>query len=856
MSLYENSVKKPIMTSLIFVGVIILGLYSLSRLPIDLLPDIEPNILMVATSYTGASALDIENNVTRPLENTLNTVENLKNIRSNSKENSSVIILEFEFGYDLDVLANDVRDKLELVKPYLPEGASNPVIFKFSTDMIPIVMISATADKSLPALYKILDENVANPLARINGVGSVSINGAPEREIQVYVDPVKLEAYGLTVESIGQNIRLQNINTPSGSMDIGNKTYTVRVQGEFKDPSELSKVVVGSFNGKNVYLSDVAIINDGHEERVQESYTNGVQGATIIIQKQSGANTVEIANAIRAKLPQIEKNLPSDIKLNIINDSSENIKNTIAGLEETILYAFLFVILVVLFFLGRWRATIIVILTIPISLIAAFIYLSGTGGTLNIISLSSLSIAIGMVVDDAIVVLENITKHIEKGSRPNSAAIHGTNEVATAVVASTLTIVAVFFPLTLVGGLAGILFAQLGWMVTIIMVVSLVCALSLTPMLSSKMLRLNPHHSRIFTVVYSPIVKFLDNVDAWYANIVNWSVRHRWQTVAIAAGFFVLSLIPLIGIGTEYIPAQDNSRISATIELPVGTRMEISKKTAENLTELWREKYPEIQTINYSVGQASSSNIIGSIQNTGSHIISFTLRLSDTNERNRTIFEIADSMRVDLKSFLEINKANVTAGGAMGTMGGQSTLDIEIYGYDFNETDKVAMELTNRINNIQGLVNTTISRGDYSPEYQVEFDRDKLALNGLNIGTASTFLRNRINGLTASLYREQGDEYTIRVVYAPEYRQSIEDVENILIYNTMGQAIRLKDLGKVIETLTPPYIERKNRERVITVSSTISGTTLDKAVQAINTELKNMEIPTGVDTQISGSYED
>lgn len=538
MSLYENSVKKPIMTSLIFVGVIILGLYSLSRLPIDLLPDIEPNILMVATSYTGASALDIENNVTRPLENTLNTVENLKNIRSNSKENSSVIILEFEFGYDLDVLANDVRDKLELVKPYLPEGASNPVIFKFSTDMIPIVMISATADKSLPALYKILDENVANPLARINGVGSVSINGAPEREIQVYVDPVKLEAYGLTVESIGQNIRLQNINTPSGSMDIGNKTYTVRVQGEFKDPSELSKVVVGSFNGKNVYLSDVAIINDGHEERVQESYTNGVQGATIIIQKQSGANTVEIANAIRAKLPQIEKNLPSDIKLNIINDSSENIKNTIAGLEETILYAFLFVILVVLFFLGRWRATIIVILTIPISLIAAFIYLSGTGGTLNIISLSSLSIAIGMVVDDAIVVLENITKHIEKGSRPNSAAIHGTNEVATAVVASTLTIVAVFFPLTLVGGLAGILFAQLGWMVTIIMVVSLVCALSLTPMLSSKMLRLNPHHSRIFTVVYSPIVKFLDNVDAWYANIVNWSVRHRWQNSCYRSRIF------------------------------------------------------------------------------------------------------------------------------------------------------------------------------------------------------------------------------------------------------------------------------------------------------------------------------
>jgi len=856
MSLYESSVKKPITTSLIFIGVIILGLFSLSKLPIDLLPDIEPNVLMVVTNYSGASALDIENNVTRPLENTLNTVENLKNIHSTSKENTSVVIMEFEFGYDLDVLANDVRDKLELVKPYLPEAASNPVIFKFSTDMIPIMMISATADKSLPALYKILDDNVANPLARINGVGSVSINGAPEREIQVYVDPVKLEAYHLTIESIGQNIRLENVNTPSGSMDLGSKTYTVRVQGEFTNPADINKVVVGTSNGKNVYLSDIAVVNDGHQERVQESYTNGVQGATIVIQKQSGANTVAIANAIREKLPEIEKALPSDVKLNIINDTSDNIKNTIAGLEETILYAFLFVVLVVLFFLGRWRATIIIILTIPISLIAAFIYLAATGGTLNIISLSSLSIAIGMVVDDAIVVLENITKHIEKGSRPSSAAIHGTNEVATAIVASTLTIVAVFFPLTLVGGLVGILFDQLGWMVTIIIIISMICALSLTPMLSSNMLRLDPHHSRLFTILYAPIEKFLDNLDTWYANIVNWTVRHRWQTVAMAAGFFILSLLPLINIGTEYIPAQDNSRISASIELPVGTRMEITKQTASNLTRLWQKKYPEIETINYSVGQASSTNIIGSIQNSGSNIISFTLRLSDVEKRDKTIFQIADSMRNDLKSFLEISKSSVTAGGNMGTMGGQSTLDVEIYGYDFEKTDQVAKELVDRIGNIHGLVNTTISRGDYSPEYQVEFDRDKLALNGLNISTASTFLRNRINGLSASLYREEGDEYTIRVVYAPEYRQSVEDVENILIYNSMGQAIRLKDLGKVVETLTPPFIQRKNRERVITVSSTISGTTIDKGVQALKAEINKMNIPDGVDTVITGSYED
>jgi len=398
MSLYESSVKKPIMTSLIFIGVVILGLYSLNKLPIDLLPKIETNTIMVLTTYPGANASDIETNITRPLENILNTVTNLKNITSTSKENRSIITLEFNYGQDINDLTNDVRDKLEMIKSNLPEGASNPIIFKFSTDMIPVVMISATAKESLPALYKILDDDVANPLARIDGVGSVSITGAPQREIQVYINPIKLEAYHLTIESIAQNIRLENVNTPAGSMDIGSNTYSLRVQGEFKDASELNKIVVGASGGKTVFLSDVAVVKDNLEERVQESYTNGVQGATIMVQKQSGANTVEIANAIHSVLPEIQKNLPSDVKLHLIMDSSQNIKNTIAGLEETVLYAFIFVMIVVLFFLGRWRATVIIILTIPISLISAFIYLSLMGETLNIISLSSLSIAIGMVV--------------------------------------------------------------------------------------------------------------------------------------------------------------------------------------------------------------------------------------------------------------------------------------------------------------------------------------------------------------------------------------------------------------------------------------------------------------------------
>ena len=389
MSLYGSAVKRPIMTTLCFVAVVILGLFSLRSLPIDLYPDIETNTLMVMTTYSGASAQDIEQNVTRPLENVLNSVSNLKHITSKSRENISVITLEFEYGEDIDVLTNDVRDKLDMVSSMLPDDSETPIIFKFSTDMIPIIMLSVKADESMPGLYKILDDAVANPLARISGVGSVSISGAPKREIHVYTDPARLEAYNLSIEQIGAIIGAENRNIPGGSFDIGSDTYSLRVQGEFKSSDEMANIVVGSYQGRNIYLRDVARIDDTLEERAQETYNDGEQGAMIVIQKQSGANSVQISDKVLKMLPSLQKRLPSDVKLGIIVDTSDNIRNTIDSLVETVMYALLFVIIVVFFFLGRWRATLIITITIPISLIASFIYLYATGNTLNIVSLSA-----------------------------------------------------------------------------------------------------------------------------------------------------------------------------------------------------------------------------------------------------------------------------------------------------------------------------------------------------------------------------------------------------------------------------------------------------------------------------------
>ena len=857
MSIYGTAVKKPISTALVFVAIVILGLFSLSKLSIDLLPKMDETTIMVMTAYPGASAADIETNVTRPLENVLNSVSDLKHLTSQSKENISVITLEFEYGVDIDVATNDVRDKLDLAESALPENVENPTIFKFGMDDIPILLLQVTAEESTNALYKILDEKVVNPLNRIGGVGSVSISGAPQREIQIYCDPFKLEAYGLTIEGISSLIGQENLNTPGGSIDIGSNTYSLRVQGEFKDANELLNMVIGSSNGKSIFLRDIARVEDTIAERSQEVYNNGGKGGMIIIQKQSGANSVAISNAVLEKLPEIQKGLPTDVKLGVIVDTSKNIRNTIDSLSETIMDTFILVLLVVFLFLGRWRATFIIMLTIPISLVGAFIYLLASGNSLNIISLSSLSIAIGMVVDDAIVVLENITTHIERGSAPKQAAIHGTNEVGLSVIASTLTILAVFLPLTMVTGMAGVLFKQLGWIVSIIMILSILAALTLTPMLASQMMNSKPKKGKLFLLLYSPVEKALDALDNGYARLLNWAVRHRKTVIVGAACLFGASLLLTSVIKTEFFPTQDNGRIGINIELPIGTRQEIARDLGLKITEEFRKKYPEIVTCNFSCGQADTDNAWASMSDNGSHIMSFNIGLTSVADRERRLGEICDMMRVDLEKYSEFKTFNVLAGGNNGSMGGESTVDVEIYGYDFASSDSVANEIARRMRTIKGCSQVNVSRGDYIPEYQIDFDREKLALNGLNVATASQFLRNRINGTTASYYREEGEEYDIRVRYAPEFRESIEDIENIMVYNNQGQGIRIRELGKVVERLTPPTIERKDRERIVTVSGYVGkGYALSELVESTRAEIKEMTIPGDISLVIGGAYED
>ena len=860
MKIYETAVRKPISVALIFIGIVFFGLYSLTKLGIDQYPDIEVPYISVITTYPGGNAEDIETNITRVLEDQLNSVDNLEKITSKSSDNVSMVTLEFEYGCDLTEAANDVRDVVSRTQSLLPDDVDYPTVMKFSSSMIPIMMLSVTAEESYAALYKILDDKLVNELNRVNGIGSVAIIGAQEREVQVNVDPKKLEAYGLTVESLGGIIAAENINVPAGTLDLGDQTFNLKADLEFDDSRELHDIVVSNQGGRTVMRSDVATIIDTLEKATMDERINGRKGVRIIVQKQSGANSVQIINDIQDKLTEIIPTLPPDCKVETIFESSQEIKDAISSLTDTIMYAFIFVILVVMFFLGRWRATFIICLTIPISLICAFIYLFATGSTLNIISLSALSIAIGMVVDDAIVVLENITTHIERGSKPKEAAIYATNEVWLSVIVTTLVVVAVFLPLTMIPGLSGILFKELGWIVTIVVCVSTAAAITLTPMLSSLLLKLDGgvHTYKGIGIIYKPIDKFLVWLDRVYERMLRFVVKWRKSTLLVLMAFFAVSLMLVSQVPTEFFPPADNARISMMVKMPQNVHVDYTATIARQIDSLIAEKYPYIYMVSTSAGENSSDNAFAAMQTTGSHIINYTMRMPRKSEIARpTIFEISDELRKDLAAIPEIKEFTVTPGGQQGGMSGASTVDVKVFGYDMVKAMETAKDLQVKLSELSTLRDIQLSREDLEPEYNVVFDREKLAYYGMNSATAAQFIRNRIYGYECTKYREDGDEYNIVVRYAEPFRESIEEVENITLYTAMGRPIKLKEVARVEESFSSPEIERENRQRIITVKGSVgAGVALGDAVAEVNALLAEYQAPAGLTLELGGTIED
>ncbi len=859
MSIYKTAVNKPVTTMMIFTAIILFGLYSMTKIPIDLYPDMEMPAISVMTVYAGANAADIEENITKPIENSLTTVDKLKEISSTSKDNLSIVSLEFEWGSDLDVATNDIRDALEMVLSDLPDGCERPTIYKFSTSMMPIIFYTITAEESYNGLEKLIDDKVVNSLNRVDGIASVFLSGAPERVVYVDVDAKKMDAYHLTIEGIGNVIAAANVDMPAGSVRMGRTDYQLRVEGEFDESDEIRNLVVGSLNGRNIYVKDVATVHDTLKDVTVAERSNGKPGLRMMVMKQSGANTVAVAKGVKARLDELRPTLPPDIQIREVYDSSTFIKQSIGNLSSTLLFALLFVTLVVLFFLGRWRATFIIVLTIPISLIVSLIYLALTGSSINIISLSSLSIAIGMVVDDAIVVLENITKHIERGARPREAAIYATNEVWVSVIVTTLVIVAVFLPLTTLSGMAGIMFKELGWIVTITVCTSTAAAISLTPMLSSKLLRLRDKDAKLkgYSALHARFIEpALNRLDVFYERLLRKALNNKKKIVVISVVCAIASLYLFRFVGMDFMPQSDESRFTATVELGTGLRVEETLLTTAKLEKLLEERYPEVTVISSSTGADDEGGFSALFGNNGTNTISLTVRLKDLKDRDRSVFEIAEDFRGQLAAFPEIIDYTVSTQGTGG--GGQkNNVSIEIYGYDLNTTNRVAEDVKRVAAGVKGARDIEISRKKDKPELQINLDKEKLAQHNLTTATVAAALRNRVAGFTCSKFRELGDEYDIIVRLEEDYRNKIESLEDISLQAPDGAIIKLDELGDVREYWGPPNIERKRRERVVKVDVTPVGVSLGELAAGLKAAIDaEVDVPGDVMIVYAGAFED
>lgn len=870
MAIYKTAINKPITTGLIFVAVIVLGLFSLTRLPIDQMPEMDPPYVTVMTTYAGANASDIETNITKLVENSLNSVDGLKNITSNSRDNISVVTLEFEWGADIDEALNDIRSYVDLLFDNLPDGVSRPMILKLNSSAMPIMVYGFTAKESYSGLDRILEDNVVNELNRIDGIGNITVSGAPERYVYIDLDPKQLDAYGISLEQVGQAISANNLDLASGTVKMGKEQYQMRVKGEYVESSEIADIAVTTtYTGRQVFVRDLATVRDTIKDLSLDEKINRHDGARIIISKQTGANTVQIAREVKAEMERIQKTLPPDIETTLIRDGSTDIVNAINGLTESIFYALLFVVLVVLVFLGNWRATVIISLTIPISLVTSFIYLLLADSSLNIISLASLTVAIGMVVDDAIVVLENISKHIDRGENPREAAICATNEVWTSVIATTLVLVAVFVPLTMLPGMMGIFMKEMGWIITIVVCVSTTAAITLIPMLSSKMLKERPfffkkedeeayQQKKERSFYNRTVIRAFNAVEAAYANLLRWCLRHKRITLLIAFAFFVVTLLPMFmgKIGMDFMKEQDNGQISITAELQRGTRIEETLKTARQMEDdVYRILGDEVIVVSTTAGSNDDAGFAALFNSTTNNKISMNIRTTKKYDRDITIFQMQEQLRQCFAEYPELVTYQVNQGG-MG-MGGQNSLSVEIYGYDFDITTNFTQQLKKRVEqNVPGARDTKVSRDEDRAELKITFDKQKLALHGLNGSTVALYVRNRVNGMSAGFLKEDGEEYNIVVRLREEYRSSISDIEQLSIPTPTGKIIKLEELAKVEEYWCPPTIERKNRQRYLTLTVMPYNTSLQELAQSVQHELDQMDIPSDVHVALAGNYKD
>ncbi len=854
MKLAQLSVNRPVTTLMIFVAMVVLGLVSMSMLGLDLMPELEIPAVSVITAYQGAGPEEVETLITEPMEDTLSTISGVDEVISVSKEGVSAVTLRFEWGEKIDESINDVREKIDLIRERLPEEAENPVIFKFDLSMIPIAIIAITAEDSYADLQDIVDDEIVDPIKRVKGVASATAAGGLQRQIRIDIDRDRLSALNLSVAQVNLALAAQNISTPGGNIKTGYKDYLLRTPEEFSSPEEVAEVVIANRNGIAIKLKDVADVRDFFKERTYEVRMNGRKAMAVFIQKQSGENTVEVALAVREKLEEIKKNLPPDVEPRIVMDNSEFILASVGNLRNTVLWAVFFVFMVLLFFLRDLRAAIIVAVAIPTSLIITFLLMWLAGYTINTDSLASLAVAVGLVVDNAIVVVDNINRHRHKGERPKEGAVFGANEVGPAVVASTLTTVSIFLPIIFVGGIAAIIFGQFAAIVTMALVASLFTALMLVPMLSSKLLKVrNPNSSRsILDFFYCWGEIFLTRMEQLYVQFLNWSLTNR-KTVFLSCVVLFAWSIGIVGfIGTEFFPEQDQNRVSAEYELPIGTRYERTGVVAQQLQIITENNVPERRNSFLRWGVYGGGSHYAAEEESYKGILFISLK--PKRERDVSPETIIKRLR---KITDKIPGATIrfSAEDPLEAMmfGGAGKLAVELYGHNMDEARVYAEVVKSAMDTVEGVDDVQISRKEEKPELRVIIDREKASNLGLDVKTIGKTIETFFAGSTATRYRERGNEYDVEVRLQAKDRDRIEDLRDVSISMPNGGQVSLVNIAKIEEGLGPTKIERKDQARYITVTGQVSGRDLGSVANDVNKALEKIPAPPGFSYKFAGA---
>lgn len=852
MILTKFSLRRQITLLMIYGVIILFSLFSFSQLKIDFFPDITFPIAGVVTNYPGVGPEDIENLVTRPIEEAVSSVKNIEKVTSQSFKGSSIVTLEFKYGTDMEQAENDIRKNLDYIRDYLPADASEPIVFVFDPSMMPISYISISSPYLGPAeLRKLSEEKIEPLLERVEGVASVQTQGGLQRQINVNINPVLLASYDLSPNDVSQAIQYGSGLLPSGTIETTSKSYNLRVFSEYTSLDQIRNTILTYKNGVPVYVKDVATVEDGYKENASEVRADFGEGVMIMIMKQSDANTVITSRRIKEAIPDIISRLPQGTKFSVIWDQADFIMRSITNLRNSALIAFVLAFIVIYFFLRNLRGSIIMGISIPVSIIATFAVMYLTNVTLNIISMAGLALAVGMLVDNSIVVLENIYRHREMGENIYDAADIGAAEVGMAITASTLTTISVFVPVLFVPNITGQLFKDMVLTITFSLAVSLIVALTLVPMMSANILKFNSskkesRFSRMKDAVGEWILKLTDR----YSKILHWSLYHKKIVLISVTVLFILSLGLAALLGGEFLPKTDEGFIDVMLESPAGTTIEKTRLYAYQIEDIVKEVVDkkDLESLSIFYGTREGIGAYGTTSST----IEFFIRLTPREQRKISQFEIQDRLR---KKLDEIPGVTYTfqEGGSFTT---EKDIEVKIIGFDIDGAKAIANELKSKMEKVKGLVDISLNTKETTPEIQVHLNKDLLNHYNLSALQVAMNISTAIQGKVASQYREKGDEYDIYVQFAKEYRKSKEALEQLEIALPAGGRIKLKDVTDIVEEQSSPTIFRENQSRFVSVGCGLSGIDLSSAVNEIKKIIAETPIPSEYQVIIGGTAED